>query len=104
MPYCYISNDLKECALHLWNSRWELEDVCVALGVLPRSCYHWQSIMERDSTVERPPSPLRGHARTITRVVLNAMEDLFMEDSDLFLDKISTCIRKLTLLLFLTFL
>ncbi|KAI5989629.1 hypothetical protein F5J12DRAFT_701270, partial [Pisolithus orientalis] len=37
-----------------------------------------------------PPSPLRGHAQTITRVVLNAMEDLFMEDSDLFLNELST--------------
>ncbi|KAI6015312.1 hypothetical protein F5J12DRAFT_890647 [Pisolithus orientalis] len=90
MPYRRISNDLKECALRLWNSGWELEDVCAALGVLPRSCYHWQSIMERDGAVERPPSPLRGRARTTTRAVLNAMEDLLMEDSDLFLDELST--------------
>ncbi|KIK13500.1 hypothetical protein PISMIDRAFT_118774 [Pisolithus microcarpus 441] len=44
MPYRHISRDLKECAIHLWDSGWELEDICIALGISTSSCYitAWQ--------------------------------------------------------------
>ncbi|KAJ8585929.1 hypothetical protein M405DRAFT_721476, partial [Rhizopogon salebrosus TDB-379] len=34
-----------------------------------------------------PPSPLKGPTRIITQALLTAIEDLFIEDSDLFPDK-----------------
>ena len=46
--YCHISRDLKECVLRLWDSGWELEDLCLALGVSSRSCYHWRQIYGED--------------------------------------------------------
>ncbi|KAI5984526.1 hypothetical protein EDD15DRAFT_2116314, partial [Pisolithus albus] len=90
MPYRPISNDLKECALCLWGSGWQLEDICDALGVSSRSCYCWREILEEHGSVNRPPSPLTGRARTVTRALLTAMEDLFSEHPDLYLDEICT--------------
>jgi hypothetical protein len=41
-------------------------------------------------TVARPPSPLVGRMRIITRALMTAIEDLFAEEPDLFLDEICT--------------
>ena len=90
MVYRQISNDLKECALRLWNHGWDLEDISVALGVSRSSCYRWQKILEEHGVVNRPPSPLVGRTRTITRAILGAIEDLYLQESDLFLDEICT--------------
>ena len=57
---------------------------------ISHSCYHWRQILEEHGPVNRPPSPLRGRARTITRALLTAMEDMFFEDPDLYLDEICT--------------
>ncbi|KAG1844619.1 hypothetical protein DFJ58DRAFT_717593 [Suillus subalutaceus] len=73
-----ISKDIKECALRLWDHGWDLEDIAEALGVSRRSCYCWLL----------PPSPLVGRTRTITRALLTAVEDIFTEDPDLFLDEV----------------
>ncbi|KAG2749004.1 Homeodomain-like protein, partial [Suillus brevipes Sb2] len=85
-----ISNDLKDCALRLWDHGWDLEDICEAFGVSERSCYRWRRIFEECGTATKPPSPLTGRTRTITRALLMAVEDLFAEDSDLFLDEVCT--------------
>lgn len=85
-----ISDDLnlKECALSLWNHGWDLEDICEALGVSRASCYRWRKIVEEHGNVNRPPSPLVGRTRKITRAVLGAIEQLYSEDTDLFLDEV----------------
>ncbi|KAG2741767.1 hypothetical protein P692DRAFT_201726212 [Suillus brevipes Sb2] len=85
-----ISKDLKECALRLWDHGWELKDICEAFGVSRRSCYRWQQIFEEHGAVEKPPSPLIGRTRTITRALLMAIQDLFSEESDLYLDEVCT--------------
>ncbi|KAG1747177.1 uncharacterized protein EDB91DRAFT_1048553, partial [Suillus paluster] len=45
---------------------------------------------EELGTVVRPPSPLVGHTQMITRALMTAIEDLYAEDSDLFLDEACT--------------
>ena len=90
MPNRRISTDLKECALHLWDLGWELEEISFAFGVSTRSCYRWRQSLEAHGSVNRPPSPLRGRARTITRALLTAIETLFAEDPDLYLDELCT--------------
>ncbi|KAG1791922.1 Homeodomain-like protein, partial [Suillus plorans] len=85
-----ISNDLKECALTLWDHGWEVEDICEVLGVSWASCFHWRNMFEELGTVARPPSPLVGRTRIITQALMTAVKDLFAEESDLFLDKICT--------------
>ncbi|KAG2737687.1 hypothetical protein P692DRAFT_201661930, partial [Suillus brevipes Sb2] len=85
-----ISKDLKECALTLWDHGWEVEDICEVLGISRASCFHWRNLFEELGTVARPPSPLVGHTRIITRALMMAVEDLFAEESDLFLDEICT--------------
>lgn len=85
-----ISKDLKECALRLWDHRWELEDIRQALGVSWISCFCWQQIFKEHGAVEKPPSPLIGCTRTITWALLTAIQDLFEEESDLYLDEVCT--------------
>lgn len=74
--------------IRLCDYGWEIEDVCVALGVSSSSCYRWRQILAEHGTCERPPSPLTGRTRTITRALLTAIEDLFSQDSDLYLDEL----------------
>lgn len=90
MPNRRISSDLKQCALRLWNHGWELEEISFALGVSSRSCFRWRKNLEAHGSVDRPRSPLRGRARTITRVLLTSIETLFPKDPDLFLDELCT--------------
>jgi transposase len=40
--------------------------------------------------VNKPLSPLKGPTRITTRALLTAIEDLFTEDSDFFLDEVCT--------------
>ncbi|KAG2744232.1 hypothetical protein P692DRAFT_201722169 [Suillus brevipes Sb2] len=86
-----ISSNLKECALKLWNLGWDIEDICDALGVSRASIYCWEAIFAEYGTVERPPSPIRGQQlRILTRALMTACEDLFTEESDLYLDEVVT--------------
>ena len=89
MVNCRISNDLKETALRLWDHGWELKDICEALRVSERS-YRWRHIFEEFGTATKPPAPLTDRTRIITRVLLTGVEDLFVEDSELFLDEVCT--------------
>jgi transposase len=67
-----------------------VEDVSEAFGVSRSSCYRWRQILEEHGTIKRPPSPLTGRTRTITRALLSAIQDLFAVDADLFLDEACT--------------
>lgn len=84
-----ISNDLKECALRLWNHGWDLEDICEVLEVSRSSYYRWRKIFE-EGALDRQPYPLVGRTRTITRAILGAIEELCLEDSDLFINEVCT--------------
>lgn len=90
MVNCRISPDRKACALNLWNSGWEIEDICFALSVSRSSIYRWQNIFEEHGNVIRPPSPLVGRTRIITRAVLTAVRTLYEEEPDLYLDELCT--------------
>ncbi|OJA09376.1 hypothetical protein AZE42_09884 [Rhizopogon vesiculosus] len=66
-----ISENIKSCAVQLWNHGWDMEDIL--------------------SLLKKPPSPLVGRTRIIIRALMTAAEDLFAGDSDLFLDE--ACMR-----------
>src|SRR5437016_3009225 len=83
-----ISNDLKECALNLWDWGWDLEDITDALLVLQTSLYQWRSIFKEHSSVTRPSCALRGQIRTLTWAVLTAVHTLYTSDPDLYLDEL----------------
>jgi len=85
-----ISDNIKQCALDLWNHGWVLEEICEVLQVSKCSCYRWQTIFEELGTVSQPPSPLVRRTRLLTRAVLTALEYLYAEESDLFLDEACT--------------
>jgi transposase len=51
------------------------------------SIYRWQLNIDQFGTVT-PPSAIRGRVRVITRVVLTAMENLYQDQSDLYLDEV----------------
>ena len=86
-----ISSDLKECALRLWNTGWDVEDIHNALGVSRASIYRLETIFAEFGTVNRPPSPIRGQElRILTRALMTVCEELFAEESDLYLDELAT--------------
>ncbi|KIK95153.1 hypothetical protein PAXRUDRAFT_11628 [Paxillus rubicundulus Ve08.2h10] len=89
MVNCHISPDLKDCALQLWYDGWDTEDVCMMIGVSHASLYCWEAIFEEFGSVTHPPSPIRGQSlHILTRALSMACEDLFSEESDLYLDEV----------------
>ncbi|KAG2337519.1 hypothetical protein BDR05DRAFT_831311, partial [Suillus weaverae] len=80
---------LKECALNLWNTGWDIEDICDTLGVSCASIYHWEAIFTEYGTVNRPPSPIHGQRlHILTCALMTACEALFAEESDLYLNEV----------------
>lgn len=83
-----ISGDLKECSLRLWEAGWDRIDIIEDLAVSHPSKYRWRAIFEELGDVIRPPSPLKGRTRIISRVVLMAIYNIYKGDPDLYLDKL----------------
>ena len=79
---------MKKCALDLWGRGWTVEDICDTLGVSRASLYRWDTIFEEHGNVIRPPSPLIGRTRIITRAVLTAVHALYEREPDLYLDEL----------------
>jgi transposase len=90
MVNCRISPDRKACALNLWDLGWEIEDICFAQSVSRSSLYRWRNIFVEHGNVNRPPSPLVGRTRIITRAVLTAVRTIYEEEPDLYLDELCT--------------
>ncbi|KIM91457.1 hypothetical protein PILCRDRAFT_51240, partial [Piloderma croceum F 1598] len=85
-----ISTDIKECALRLWDSGWELDDICWALMVSHSSIYCWRVIFEEYGSAKRPPSPLFGPTHILIHALITACHTLYELDSDLYLDEVVT--------------
>ena len=85
----HISKDVKQIALKLWNQGWEAEDICDILDISCASLYQWQVIFEEHGSVIRPPSPLKSQGtRILTRALIQACQDLFSRESDLYLNEV----------------
>ncbi|KAE9392284.1 hypothetical protein BT96DRAFT_1000459 [Gymnopus androsaceus JB14] len=56
-----ISQDMKYTALRMWESGWDLDDICSVLVVSPSSMYRWRAILEEFGDVNRPPSGLQTY-------------------------------------------
>ncbi|KIM76786.1 hypothetical protein PILCRDRAFT_44277, partial [Piloderma croceum F 1598] len=85
-----ISPDMKYCALDLWHRGWTVDDICDTLSVSRASLYRWDAIFEEHGHVIRPPSPLVGRTRIITRAVLTAIHTLYEQEPNLYLDELCT--------------
>jgi transposase len=88
MVYRKISRDLKDVALRLWDLGWEEEDIIAGLVVSRASLYRWKKLFEELGSTVRPPSPLVGRPRVITRTVLTACYDIYQKDPDIYLDEL----------------
>ena len=89
MGNCHISKDVKQIALKLWNQGWETEDICDILDISCASLYRWQAIFEEHGSIIHPPSPLKGQGtRILTRALIQACQDLFSRESDLYLNEV----------------
>ncbi|KAJ7195586.1 hypothetical protein C8J57DRAFT_1547220 [Mycena rebaudengoi] len=83
-----ISPDLKERALDLWSCGWDIEEICFAFHVSPRSLYRWRDIFDEFGTVTKPPSPLRGRDRILGFAALTAAKDVYSKDPATMLDEL----------------
>ncbi|KAF7344640.1 Tc1-mariner class transposase [Mycena venus] len=88
MVYRKISRDLKDAALRLWDLGWEEADIMQGLVVSRTSLYRWKKLFEELGTTVRPPSPLVGRPRILTRAVLTACYDIYQKDPDIYLDEL----------------
>lgn len=83
-----ISQDFKECALHLFNSGWDPHDIKSVLLVSVPSIYQWLENFRTHGTVVRPRLAPKGPDRIITQAVLTAVQTLHVAESDLYLDEL----------------
>ena len=79
---------MKECALCLWESGWDEEDICDALLISRRSLYRWCAIFNTFGAVKKPQSPLVGRTRIITRAVLTAVHQVYATNSDTYINEL----------------
>ena len=90
MVNCRISPDRKYCALDLWNHGWDTLDICDALSVSQASLYQWEAIFLKHGNVIQPPSPLIRRTRIISQAALTAIQALYEEESNIYLDELCT--------------
>ena len=83
-----ISSDLKERALDLWNTGWDVEEICYAFHVSPRSLYRWRELFEELGSVTKPPSPLCRHDRIIGLAALTASKEVYANDPSVMLNEL----------------
>ncbi|KAL1942037.1 hypothetical protein VTO73DRAFT_6567 [Trametes versicolor] len=88
MVYRKISVDLQECALRLWELGWTEADICETLEISRASLYRWRALFRSFGNTSRPPSPLRGRPRIISRAVLSAIQLLLLSHPDTYLDEL----------------
>jgi len=83
-----ISVDLKECSLRLWELSWDRDFIAETLCISTTSMYRWRKIFEDYDSVKRPPSPLIGRPRIIVRAVLTAIQEVYKNEADAYLDEL----------------
>jgi len=88
MVYQNISSDMKDCALQLWETGWAKEDICSVLCVSCSSLYQWAQIFDNFGSVTPPPSLMCRRPRLIGMAALNAIKDIYAQNSDAYLDEL----------------
>ena len=83
-----ISTDMKECALRLWTAGWDEDDIAAAFSVSRSSLFRWKAIFAVFGSIKKPPSPLAGRTRIITRAVLTAVHQIYTTSSDTYVDEL----------------
>ncbi|RPD57202.1 hypothetical protein L226DRAFT_445039, partial [Lentinus tigrinus ALCF2SS1-7] len=83
-----ISEDMKECAIQLWEAGWDEDDICTTLDVSRASLYRWRKLFSELGDVVHPPSPLRGRKRLVTRAAVKGMRTLLHTHPDTYLDEL----------------
>ena len=88
MVNCKISVDLKECSLWLWELGWDRDFIAKTLCISTTSMYWWRKIFEDYDSIKRPPSPLIGRPRIIVCAVLTAIQEVYKNKANTYLDEL----------------
>lgn len=88
MVYRQISADMKSRALQLLAAGWELDIITECLGVSKVSVYRWSDNYEVYGQVN-PHSANRGRQRLLTQDIIEEIQELLLETTDLYLDEIA---------------
>ena len=88
MVYRQISADMKSRALQLLAASWELDIITECLGVSKVSVYRWSDNYEVCGQVN-PHSANRGRQRLLTQDIIEEIQELLLETTDLYLDEIA---------------
>ncbi|GLB45622.1 putative DDE superfamily endonuclease [Lyophyllum shimeji] len=87
MVYRAISANMKQQALQLLDSGWEIEDIADALGVSTKSIGCWAHNYETHRRID-PPSVLQGRPRLLGPKAVEDLQELIQESPSFFLDEI----------------
>jgi len=79
---------MKECALRLRESGWSRQDVCSVLAVFRVSRYRWAELFEIFGSVTPPPPLICGRPRIIEIATMNAINDIYARNCDVYLDEL----------------
>ncbi len=83
-----ISSDLKESALQLWELCWDQDLIIESLCVSKTSLYRWRHIFEQHQSVQQPRSAILGQPRAILQGVLTAIQAVYDNEADVYLDEL----------------
>ena len=83
-----ISPDLKECALQLFEFGWDWNLIVESLCISKTSLYRWRHIFEQHQSVQWPCSAILGQPRAILRGVLTAIQAVYNNEADVYLDEL----------------
>lgn len=72
----------------MWDSGWDLDDICSVLVVSASSMYRWRAILEEFGDVNRPPSTLRGRPRLIGMLAMQACREIYTLNPETYLDEL----------------
>ncbi|KAE9389684.1 hypothetical protein BT96DRAFT_959974 [Gymnopus androsaceus JB14] len=79
---------MKYTALCMWESGWDLDDICSVLVVSPSSMYCRRAILEEFGDVNQPPSGLHGQPRLIGMLAMQACCEVYARNPENYLDEL----------------
>ena len=90
MPFVKHTDEMRECALRLWELGWDTQLIVESLSVSERSLYRWCNNFFEFGTVSRPLHlcKIQGHPCIIVQAVMTAIKEVYQNEADIYLDEL----------------
>ena len=90
MPFVKHTDEMRECALRLWELGWDTQLIVESHSVSERSLYRWRNNFVEFGTVSRPLHlrKIQGRPRIIVQAVMTAIKEVYQNEADIYLDEL----------------